>query len=105
MCNVHQYTKKKEFYKVKINIILFSPLARNCTRVVNFPEARSNKERVRSRNTCIVTLVIMHERRGNRILKYAKQRPMLRESKSLNPSKEFYFRLYMSASVAKFRIE
>lgn len=57
-------------------------------RVASFPGVRTNKENIRSRDAHTLTLVIMHERRGNRMLKYAKQRPMLQESKSLQPHQE-----------------
>lgn len=53
-----------------------------CTRVVNFPEVRNRTQREgpvglpggRCTHDTPVTSVIMHERRGNRILEYAKRR-------------------------------
>lgn len=94
--------EEKRVYEVETNVIHLSPLA--VAWWIFLRQDRTKKEPDLG-NTCTITLVIMHERRGNRTLRYAKQRPLLRESKSLNPWREFYFRLYISASVSKFRIE
>lgn len=91
---------------MKINVIQLSLLA-VARAWCNFSEARPNKEKIRSRSTETLTLLIMHESRGNRILVHAKRRPVLRENKSFStPSTEFYFRITCRyrASVSKFRI-